>query len=459
MLVSFLIIGIAFVCLARGFVISEKKQSLSANATEISKIVVAYGDETTLNSWELRMMLSSVSRVSGNRVFVCDTNGLIVSCSDMDAVCRHIGQYVPGSVISSISSDSSYEAITSFDGIYTGKNYVVGVEASDRKGYLLGYVFVSSDSASVIDTWNVFMIVYLIVAMMIMLVTTVISYFTTKYQAKPLNEMAQAAHKFAKGDFSVRIEDEGRIDEIGELTRAFNSMADSLERSDQRRSEFISNVSHELKTPMTSIAGFADGILDGTIPPEEQNKYLATISSETKRLSRLVRSMLDLGKLQAQTPEELMENSFDINELLLRTLLNFEGKINERHLDVDVQLPEDDMTVRGDSDSIMRVVYNLLDNAIKFAHEGTTITLSLWKTGALAFVSVKDEGETIPPEDLPLIFDRFHKTDRSRSLDRDGVGLGLYLVKTIINNHGQRINVTSENGITEFVFTLALKEE
>ena len=208
---------------------------------------------------------------------------------------------------------------------------------------------------------------------------------------------------------------------------------------------------------MTTIAGFADGILDGTIPNEEQDKYLATISSETKRLSRLVRQMLQMSRIQSVDTVALLARSFNLSEVIMRTLLNFEGKITQRGLDVDCQLPEESIIVRGDEDSITQVVYNLLDNAIKFSEKGSTLGISLWKQNSKAFVSIKNHGETISPQELPLIFDRFHKTDRSRSQDRDGVGLGLSIVKTILNNHNEDISVTSRDGVTEFVFTVRLK--
>ena len=169
--------------------------------------------------------------------------------------------------------------------IYDSAYYVVAVPISTSEGLVAGYVFVGSDSSTIVEAWGTFMIVFLAVAMVIMLMAVCFSFVTSKRQAKPINEMAFAAHRFARGDFSIRVEDEGREDEIGELTRSFNAMADSLEKAEELRRNFIANVSHELKTPMTTISGFANGILDGTIPPENQRKYLAIISSETKRLS------------------------------------------------------------------------------------------------------------------------------------------------------------------------------
>ena len=227
-------------------------------------------------------------------------------------------------------------------------------------------------------------------------------------------------------------------------------------RSEQLKREFVANVSHELKTPMTTIAGFADGILDGTIPKDQEDKYLATIADETRRLSRLVRSMLDMSRLESTGEDLTRRREFDISEKIVSTMLSFEARANDKQLDVDLQLPEDSMQVLADPDAITRVLYNLMDNAVKFAAPGSTLCVSLWKSEGKAYVSVRDHGETIPPDDLPFIFDRFHKSDRSRSLDRDGVGLGLYLVKSILDAHGEDIAVTSRDGVTEFVFTLTL---
>ena len=207
---------------------------------------------------------------------------------------------------------------------------------------------------------------------------------------------------------------------------------------------------------MTTIAGFAEGLLDGTIPKEDENKYLTIIADETRRLSRLVREMLDMSRMSdhVAAPENMKD--FNLNEAIIATLLNFETRAEDKKLAVELHLPDDTLTVRGNEDAIRRVIYNLLDNAIKFAKEGGTLGVSLWQQGEKAYVSISDEGETIPPEDLPFIFDRFHKSDRSRSLDRDGVGLGLYLVKSILNAHDEDIAVTSKDGVTKFVFTMTL---
>ena len=234
-------------------------------------------------------------------------------------------------------------------------------------------------------------------------------------------------------------------------------MANSLAKVESHRADFIANVSHELKTPMTTISGFAEGILDGTIPPEKEQDALKIIVSETRRLSRLVRRMLDLSRLNALAENSITaQEQFDLVEVVSQVIISLENKITDRNLDMDVQMPEDKLMVWGDPDSVTQVCYNLMDNAAKFAASGTSITLRITKKDGKAYTSISNLGATIPQDELPLLFDRFHKADYSRSMDRDGVGLGLYIVKTILGNLKENITVTSEDGLTTFTFTLTL---
>lgn len=307
--------------------------------------------------------------------------------------------------------------------------------------------------------WRGFARIFIFAAIVVVPLSFIMAYAVIRKQSKPIKEMSDAARSYSRGDFSPRVHTEGRQDEVGELAEAFNAMADSLERSEQSRRDLIANVSHELKTPMTTISGFADGILDGTIPKEKEGEYLTVISSETKRLSRLVRGMLDMSQLQSVTPMELSRRSFDLLEVVCQSLLSLESKITSRGLDVETVLPEEPVYAVGDGDAITQVVHNLLDNAAKFAEPGTAIILKLWREEGRCYVSVANRGETIPKEELPLIFERFHKTDKSRSRDRDGVGLGLYIVKTILDSHGGSIYVTSRDGLTTFTFSLKLAKQ
>lgn len=456
-LTSFLLMGVVFSFMSRNVFVAEARENMIHNAQEVSLAASAYGQGGDLRSLELRMTLTSIASSTGRHIFITNPSGEVVTCSDRLFLCRHIGMHVGEEALTTLQVSGELNTFGTLGGFYEKENYVVALPltVSDT---VIGYVFVAQDSTTALDAWQTLLPMFFLICLAVLLLALMMSYAYARHLAQPLRAMAAAARYFGHGDLSVRVEDTGRDDELGELTEAFNSMADSLEKSEEKRRDFIANVSHELKTPMTTIAGFADGILDGTIPPESQARYLQTISSETKRLSRMVRSMLELSRLQAEDRSALRQKSFDISEVLRLTLINFADKIDERKLDVDFQVPEVPIYTLGDSDAITQVVYNLLDNAIKFSSDGSALGIFLWKDNQKAYVSIQNHGPTIPEAEIPLLFERFHKADRSRSRNRDGVGLGLYIVKTILNNHGEDIAVTSREGVTDFVFTLTLKQ-
>ena len=455
-LFSFIILGSVFSLLSYRYLLNEKRGSMSTAATEVTKSISAFSASWDLDSLDMHMTLNILSNMSGYQIILCDSAGTVISTSDRDMDSPLMGKTVSEGMLKTVSDIGQFSGITDL-AVYNENKYVVGVQlVYVESGDTAGYVFLSSNTGSMTEIWRQFAAIFVLVAVAVLLLTFVASLITTKKQAMPLREMAAAANKFAKGEFSVRVEDTGREDEVGALANAFNAMADSLEHSETMRRDFIANISHELKTPMTTITGFSDGILDGTIPCDRQEKYLRVISSETRRLSRLVRSMLDMSQLQSMDKAVLSKSCFDISEVIRVALLSLESKITKRGLDVATMLPEEPIVTRGDKDSIIQVIYNLIDNATKFGNPGSTIRLSLWKQGPKAYVSVENEGPTIDAQELPQIFDRFHKTDKSRSVDRDGVGLGLYIVKTILNNHNESISVTSADGVTKFVFSLTI---
>lgn len=456
--VCFLLIAFSFVLIGRNYIISEYRSDMEASAKEVSRAASAIAAGEELNSLALSMSLSSISNSTGNHIFITNSNGLVVNCSDRAPVCRHLGLRISEDIIAHMESVGYINQISSFENLYPDSRYTVALPIN---GYSrqenIGYVFVTNSVENMLGAWSAFLSMAALISFLVFFMALAIALIYSKRMAQPLDEIAEASRKFARGDFSVRVKQvEDPDDEMGALIDSFNKMADSLEKSEARRSEFFANVSHELRTPMTTISGFADGILDGTIPHEEAQKYLVSIRDETRRLSRLVRDMLDISQMKAKVAEPGRRSAFDLTELVLQILLSFESRANSKKLDVDPQLPENHMMVMADKDAITQVIYNLLDNAVKFAESGSCITLRLYKDNGKAYVSVKNCGESIPEDDLPFIFDRFHKSDRSRSMDKTGVGLGLYLVKTIINSHDEDIAVRSENGVTEFVFTLPL---
>ena len=439
--------------------LSFRRSVMSSTLQETVRYVTAQRlyNESDLNDLDLSMWLAIISGVSGFDLLVADEDGIVAACSDRDF--KYLGEVVPEAALTLAITDNKTVALSSLGRIYPERRQVAGtalMAVINGETYVWGYVFISSDLASFRQEWRQFTSVFVMIALVVMVLAFGISFVTTKKQAEPLNEIAVATRKFARGDFATRVEVTDRLDEIGQLAQSFNAMAISLESSEKLRRDFVANLSHELKTPMTVIAGFAEGILDGTIPPENTQRYLGVISSETRRLSRLVGSMLDTTKLQSAGVEAVLQGSFDISEVVRLALLSLEVKIEAKHLDIDAELPEEPVMTRGDKDSITQVVYNLIDNATKFSTVGGVIRLAVWKQGGQAYVSVENSGETIADDELPYIFARFHKADKSRSADRDGVGLGLYIVKTILDNHNEDIFVTSSDGVTKFVFTLSI---
>lgn len=454
LLLSFFLFGGVFAFWSYRYILNENREEMATLATDASHTVSTLSQRYPTDDFTMSMTLSILCGPTDHQILLTNAEGTVVSCSEDPYKCTHYGARIPETVIGNLQQERMYTGITFMGGLYSSEKYVVAVPVMVHNS-TAGYILVSTDPSEMSEMWRRSSGMLVLVAIIVMEVALVISFITTKRTTRPINEMTKTVRKFARGDFSSRVEVTTE-DEIGELADSFNLMADSLERSENLRREFIANISHELKTPMTTISGFADGIMDGTIPPEKSAEYLAVISSETHRLSRLVRNMLDVSQLSAKEPTELRKNSFDLTEVVVQTLLSLEKKITDRNLDVDAELPEEPIITLGDRDSITQVVYNLLDNAAKFAREGSVIKLSVYRRSGRAYVSVENCGDTIPQKELPLIFDRFHKTDKSRNFDKDGVGLGLYIVKTILDNHREDIFVTSADGVTKFTFTLTI---
>ena len=303
---------------------------------------------------------------------------------------------------------------------------------------------------------------FFIAALFALALTFVLVYLVSYRLTKPLREMSAAAKQYATGDFSKRINikrSKFRIsghDEIDELVQAFNTMAQALATLEMSRRSFVANVSHELKTPMTTIGGFIDGILDGTIEKEKETQYLKVVSDEVKRLSRLVTGMLNMSKIEAGELD-LKPQRFDISEMIFRTMLGFEQLIDNKHIEVRGLDTLENNLVTADKDMINQVVYNLIDNAVKFTPEGGYIEVSSKSDIEKVIIKIRNSGKGIPSEELDKIFERFYKIDKSRSYDVKGAGMGLYIVKTIIELHGGQIVARSEPGeYAEFIFQLPL---
>ena len=456
---ALILVGTSFQALVEDYLTDSAVTDLQQNSDAIASLASAYYSEGSLLNRDFMVNLDVASRVSGADMIIFNADGRALLCSDVLTGCSHQGLRLSESYLTKVLTNGGDVSIGTVPQLYEEPRFVVSSVIRDyASGKSLGIVVVSRPTYDTSVIMNKISNIFLMVSLLVMALSFVIMLITVKRQSDPLKQMAGIARSFGHGDLDARVKlTSDYPEEVEDLALAFNNMAQELQKSEYQRKEFVANVSHELKTPMTTISGYVDGILDGTIPQERSRYYLQIVSDETKRLSRLVRSMLDISRLQDQggIPEDKKVH-FDMEEVVGQVLITFEKKITDKKLDVDVEMPEHPVFTFASQDMVTQVVYNLIDNAVKFCPEGGTLGLKLKEGGNKIYISVSNEGETIPPEELPLVFDRFHKTDKSRSQNRDGWGLGLYIVKTIVCSHGENISVSSRDGKTEFTFTMPL---
>lgn len=459
-LLCLLLLGVVFRSMLYRSLLEEKQQVLHSNALVLSNLTHGYEAAGELgNRWgNFRIALTASAQMADCDALLYLPDGAFWMCSCDDSGCAHRGKNLEQALIEPTLSDGSYFTQCSLSETYDEDQLVQTMALkSHNTGEIFALLVVTAPPDQIDEVLVHSTNILFHVAMLVLLVAMIASFLLSRSQTLSLQSVARAATRFGHGDLDARvIPDRFDTEEMRELGEAFNSMADSLAQSERQRQEFVANVSHELKTPMTTISGFMDGMLDGTIPPQQHRQYMQLISDEVRRLSRLVRSMLEISRLQSQGIGEDKKRRFDLGDVIAQTLISFEQRINRKGLLMEVQLPERSLFTRADPDSITQVIYNLIDNAIKFCNEGGILGIRLEAEGTKARITIRNTGNTVPPEELPLLFDRFHKADKSRSADRDGVGLGLYIVKTILNSHGEDIRVTSENGLTTFTFTLPL---
>ena len=459
LLAALLLVGASFQVLVRNLLVRQVQTGLKEDCAAIVNLAAAYYTEGSVSRQDFFVNLSVATRVSGADAVICDAKGRLVLCSDSPLGCPHQGMVIYQDYLQQVFREGVVWDMGLVEGLYEDPRYVVGMPIADRlSGRNVGLVIVSTPVSSALSLLDKLADTYLLICVLVVVIAVIVIILLARRQSSPLKEMAKAASDFGHGHLEARVSiDEGSPQEVQELALAFNNMASSLQKSEYQRQEFVANVSHELKTPMTTISGYVDGMLDGTIPQERHSHYMQLVSQETKRLSRLVRSMLDISRMQNQEgfPQESLSR-FDLCECMGKVLITFEQKILDKNLSVDVNFPPYPVYTWANSDAITQVVYNLVDNAVKFCPDGGRLTLSVRSGGNKIYASVGNDGQTIPPEELPLVFDRFHKLDKSRAENRDGWGLGLYIVKNMLDRHGENISVTSQDGRTEFTFTLPL---
>ena len=458
LLLALILVGTSFQVLVEDYLAESAIEELKQTSQAMANLASAYSAEGPMMNRDFMVNLDVTAQISGTDLIICNSLGQVILCSDSITGCDHQRLWVDQSYLAKVVENGGHTATGMIPDLYEEPRYVVSTPITDFvTGKNLGIVIVSTPTRSTTAIMTRISNTFMVVSLLVVLISVIAMIILVRRQSDPLRQVAQVARAFGHGDLDARVKlTEDHPEEVEELALAFNNMAQELQKSEYQRREFVANVSHELKTPMTTISGYIDGILDGTIPQSRQSYYLQIVSDETKRLSRLVRSMLDISRLQDGSVPEEKKIHFDMEEALGQVLITFEQKITDKKLNVDVDMPGHPVYTHACEDYVTQIIYNLIDNAVKFCPSGGTLGLRIEQGGGKVYVSVSNGGETIPAEELPLVFDRFHKIDKSRSQNRDGWGLGLYIVKTLVSSHGENISVTSRDGKTTFTFTMPL---
>ena len=450
------VMGFVQMYLSMSYFVGERKSALSGVVQVAAKQVslLQQGEDLPQLSEEdrdrVQRAIGIVSETSDSSLLLADAQGNVVLAAGFD---QALGAQIPRNVLDQMAGGQKamFDSGT-LGGVYDKGQYTAGCVLTDAAGQVRGYAFASSNISAlngyVADMFSTF----ILSAGLMLLISSLLSVVFTTRLTLPLRRIAEAARKFGAGDFSTRVPVEGE-DEVAQLAVTFNNMAANLEAIDSSRSNFMGNIAHELRTPMTSVKGFVDGMLDGTIPPELYNHYLGVVSQEVGRLTRLIQNMLDISKLEAGE-YQVNARSYDVWESITGAALAAEQRIESGKIQIQGLVPERTM-VYADPDLVHQVVYNLLDNAIKFTPEEGIIRFGVTRSGGQVTVSIWNTGPGIAPEALPFVFDRFFKEDRSRGLNTRGSGLGLHICKVLVNLSGGKIWVESQEGEwCRFSFTL-----
>ena len=466
LLIIFLLLGAIMFNLFGTYATNEKAETLTVTAKNIANYTLNWNQlhrqyATTKSAYN--STIDAIGNTTDTEIIVANADGYVFSSSTNTAT---MPARIPDSYMDDARAGNIARFTGTLDGIFADKVLTVAYPIK-YETYVIGVVFTNASVPRLQSSKMELFRMFLIVSLFVFAIAILIMYILSQKMTKSIKDIRNAARMLAAGHYETRAKITGN-DEIAELGRTFNHMAASLQKLDDTQSTFIANVSHELRTPMTAIAGFTENILNGTIPPEQHSKYLQIVLDESRRLSRMVTDMLDLSKISLGQ-FSLSKSAFNIAEMLRLIIIQYESKIEDKHLDVSIEFAQDPITVFADRDSVTRVITNILDNAIKFSDPCGRLSINVITREGKAFVAIANEGIGIDPEDIGHVFDRFYKTDKSRN-DKKGTGLGLYLVHNLLTLHGETIAVKSEDlkdedfggstnhpaRRTTFVFSLAL---
>ena len=431
------------------FLIKQKANELYKAANEISNTYAKYFYDDSLSTDDVRKQLNAAGDFSSLTIWIMNTDGEVIYNSATDA--QNSNHFRIDAFAKEGPSKNFYRE-GDFYGHFTEE--MLSVLAPITYNYNLnGYVVIHSPVTKIHEQRNDLNLIILATIAVVFVLSTLILIVFTDIVYIPLKKITKATEAYAEGDFTYPI-DVDKNDEIGYLAASLTYMADKLSHFEDDQKKFIANVSHDFRSPLTSMKGYLEAMADGTIPPEQHEKYIKIVKNETERLTKLTNNLLTLNNLNI-TGMNLDISDFDINKTIRNTVATFEGTCKQKHISFNLVLTGEQLFVSADKGKIEQVLYNLIDNAIKFSKPDSSIKIETNEKNETIFVSVKDSGIGIPKDNLKQIFDRFYKTDHSRGKDKKGTGLGLSIVKEIINAHHENINVISTVDVgTEFIFTL-----
>lgn len=447
---GFLVIFLFSSSAARNFMVQNEAYRLYNEANKITTNYIAeyYSGRTTLR--ELSKELDTISSYLEGNVQLIGTDGTILLDSDTEFI--ELPDERPKiEAFDPALGGSRYYTVDTFFNTFDGK--MINVLSPITVNYKVrGYIAIHEPlSAAYYHADQLINIIYVTFGILLVVALAVLI-LVGFWFVRPVRRISKIAMEYANHDFTRKVQT-GGSDEVGKLAASVNSMGNELNTLEDDQRKFVSNISHDFRSPLTSIKGYVNAILDGTIPPDMQEKYLNIVVFEADRLNKLTQNLLELNKFGGKQLLDLTD--FDINQVIKTTAMSFEGIGIRKNLSIDLILTGETMYVHADEGKIQQVLYNLIDNAMKFSHPNSVLTIETTQRNDKVYVSVRDSGIGIPKDSLHKVWDRFYKIDQSRGKDKTGTGLGLAIVKEIIQSHGEEINVISTEHVgTEFTFTL-----
>lgn len=450
LVVSVLIMGLIQIYLSSTYFTEEKENQLRQVVDGVSTGIMS--GQIALDG-ESRTNIDFLANMFTAGVFISDNSGQVIYATAEAS--EMMGRQLPERLLVEVGGDDPYHELGRLAGVYGRNFYTAAAPLIGPDSHQIGFVFASADASGLKIYLSDMLSSFVLSAIFVLILSSLVALILFNRTVIPIRRVSAAAKEFAEGNYSARVPVEGD-DEMAQLALTFNEMANSFEAADLSRRTFMGNIAHELRTPMTSIKGFIDGMLDGTIPEDQRDRYLHVVSEEVGRLARLTKNMLDVSKLESG--EYTAQNTnFDIWGPIASVFLSSERRITEKKVEVIGLSDNKPLLVFADEDFVHQILFNLVDNAIKFTPVEGFIHVQAESAKGFATIRLRNTGEGIAPDTLPYIFDRFYKEDKSRGLNISGSGLGLHICKVLLGLMGGRIWVESEEGEwTEFCFTLPL---